>query len=78
MQHVDKEGNPKILEKCNFPLTGKAVIDMIITDLAVFHVDRRGGTGLTLLEHAANITVEELRKKTGAPFKVSENLRVMP
>lgn len=50
---------------------------MIITELAVFHVDRHGGTGLTLLEHAANTTVEELRKKTGAPFKVSPDLRIM-
>jgi 3-oxoacid CoA-transferase subunit B len=58
-------------------LTGKGVIDMIITELAVFHVDRHGGTGLTLLEHAANTTVEELRRKTGAPFKVSPDLRVM-
>ena len=77
MQHTDKKGTPKILKHCNLPLTGKGVIDMIITELAVFHVDRHGGTGLTLLEHAANTTVEELRRKTGAPFKVSPDLRVM-
>lgn len=77
MQHTDKAGNPKILEKCRLPLTGKGVIDMIITELAVFHVDRRGGGGLTLLEHAAHVTVEDIRKKTGASFRVSENLRVM-
>jgi acyl CoA:acetate/3-ketoacid CoA transferase beta subunit len=75
---MDKQGNPKVLDKCHLPLTGKGVVDMIITDLAVFQVERRGESGLTLLEHAPNITVEELRAKTGASFRVSENLRVMP
>jgi len=78
LQHMDKQGNPKVLDKCHLPLTGKGVVDMIITDLAVFQVDRRGESGLTLLEHAPNITVEELRVKTGASFRVSENLRLMP
>lgn len=75
MTHTDKNGKPKILEKCKLPLTGKGVIDMIITELAVFHVDRQGQNGLTLLEIAKGLTVEELQKKTGPKFKVSENLK---
>eukprot|EP00349_Pseudokeronopsis_sp_Brazil_P003353 CAMPEP_0202963926 /NCGR_PEP_ID=MMETSP1396-20130829/7987_1 /ASSEMBLY_ACC=CAM_ASM_000872 /TAXON_ID= /ORGANISM="Pseudokeronopsis sp., Strain Brazil" /LENGTH=503 /DNA_ID=CAMNT_0049685601 /DNA_START=83 /DNA_END=1594 /DNA_ORIENTATION=+ len=78
LQHTDKFGNPKVLEKCSLPLTGKGVVDMIITELAVFQVDRHGNHGMTLLEHAAGITIEELRAKTGAPFAISENLRIMP
>lgn len=77
MQHTDKKGNPKILEKCKLPLTGKGVVDMIITELAVFQVDRRGGNGLTLLEHAEGVSVEDIRAKTGASFAVSDNLQVM-
>lgn len=77
MQHTDKKGNPKILEKCKLPLTGKGVIDMIITELAVFQVDGRGGNGLTLFEHAEGVSVEEIRAKTGARFAVSDNLQVM-
>lgn len=73
--HVDPEGKPKILPQCTFPLTGKGVVDMIITELAVFHVDRHHGGGLTLLEHAPGVTVEEIRAKTAAPFTVSPNLK---
>lgn len=48
---------------------------MIITELAVFEVDF--ANGLTLIEHADGVTVDEIKAKTGAPFKVSENLKVM-
>ncbi|WPH00326.1 Hypothetical protein R9X50_00315100 [Acrodontium crateriforme] len=75
MEHTDKKGNPKILKNCQFPLTGKACVSTIITELAVFDVDFT--TGLTLIEHAEGVTVDEIKAKTEAPFKVSENLRVM-
>ncbi|KAF2730221.1 hypothetical protein EJ04DRAFT_567960 [Polyplosphaeria fusca] len=75
MEHTDKKGNPKILNKCTFPLTGQKCVSTIITDLAVFDVDRING--LTLLEHAKGVTVEEIKAKTEAPFSVSENLKEM-
>jgi 3-oxoacid CoA-transferase len=77
MQHTDKKGNPKILPKCKLPLTGKSVIDLIITDLAVFEVDRKGGNGLTLLEYHESTSIEEVQKKTGVSFKISPNVKVM-
>ncbi|SMQ51874.1 unnamed protein product [Zymoseptoria tritici ST99CH_3D1] len=75
MEHTDKKGGAKILNQCQFPLTGKACVSLIITELAVFEVDFT--SGLTLIEHAEGVTVDEIKSKTEAPFKVSENLRVM-
>ena len=69
MEHTAKDGEKKILKRCNLPLTGTAVVDMIITDLAVFSVDKAGGTGLTLIELAPGVTVEEVREKTEPDFK---------
>ncbi|HKY81347.1 MAG TPA: 3-oxoacid CoA-transferase subunit B [Sphingobium sp.] len=70
MDHVSKNGSPKILPDCTLPLTGKAVVDLIITDLGVIAVDRKAG-GLTLAEMAPGVTVEEIVAKTGAPLNVS-------
>ncbi|EUC31229.1 hypothetical protein COCCADRAFT_101797 [Bipolaris zeicola 26-R-13] len=75
MEHVDKKGNPKILKQCTFPLTGQKCVSTIITDLAVFECDRV--EGLTLIEHAKGVTVDEIRSKTEAPFRVSEGLKEM-
>ncbi|WP_207461457.1 CoA transferase subunit B [Azospirillum sp. SYSU D00513] len=69
MEHTAKDGEKKILKRCNLPLTGTAVVDMIITDLAVFSIDKAGGTGLTLVELAPGVTVEEVRGKTEPDFK---------
>ena len=74
MEHCAKTGAHKILKSCNLPLTGKGVVDLIITELAVFSV---ADDGLTLIEHAEGITVDEIRSKTGADFKVSPNLQLM-
>lgn len=75
MEHTDKKGNPKILKQCTFPLTGQKCVSTIITELAVFDVSPI--EGLTLKEHAKDITVDEIRAKTEAPFKVAEDLKEM-
>jgi 3-oxoacid CoA-transferase subunit B len=67
MEHANKSGQPKIVRQCTLPLTGRRCVDMIITDLAVFQVDRTRG-GLTLTETAPQLSLEEIREKTGASF----------
>ncbi len=69
MEHEAK-GESKLLKQCNLPLTGSSVVDMIITDLAVFEVDKKGGTGLTLIELAEGVTEAEVKGKTEAAYKV--------
>jgi len=75
MEHTSKKGGFKILPQCEFPLTGKACVSRIITDLCVFDVDWK--TGLTLTEIADGVTVDEVKQKTGAPFKVADDLKPM-
>ncbi|MET3473559.1 3-oxoacid CoA-transferase subunit B [Novosphingobium sp. 1529] len=70
MDHVAKDGSPKILPACTLPLTGKAVVDLIITDLAVLAVDRGKG-GLNLIECAPGVTEAEVLAKTAAPLALS-------
>ncbi len=67
MEHTEKSGAPKLLKACTLPLTGVGVVDLVITDLAVFAVDKVKG-GLTLLETAPGITADEVRSKTEAKF----------
>src|SRR5918995_1509608 len=69
MEHASKDGEPKILKKCTLPLTGTGVVDLIITDMGVFQVDEHGG-GLTLIEIAPGIAVDDIKAKTEADFKV--------
>lgn len=75
MEHCSKDGQSKVLEACDLPLTGKAVVDVIITDLAVFQVTR--GVGMTLLEVAPGVTAAEVRLKTAAAYLVSPHLKTM-
>ena len=67
MEHANKAGQSKILKKCTLPLTGSACIDMIVTDMAVFAVDRKKG-GLTLIELAPGISADEVKAKTEAAY----------
>ena len=69
MEHVNNAGEHKLVERCTLPLTGIAAVDLVITNLAVFACDRHGGTGLTLLELAPNVTLDEVTAKTGATFE---------
>jgi 3-oxoacid CoA-transferase subunit B/3-oxoadipate CoA-transferase beta subunit len=70
MDHVEKSGAPKFLPRCALPLTGAGVVDLLITDLAVFEIDRKGG-GARLTELASGVTLEEVQAKTTAAFEVS-------
>ncbi len=67
MEHSAKDG-PKLLKRCTLPLTGSHVVDLVITDLGVFEIDKHGGTGMRLVERAPGVTVDEIRAKTEASF----------
>ncbi|NML11981.1 3-oxoacid CoA-transferase subunit B [Sphingobium sp. AR-3-1] len=70
MDHMSRNGDPKILPECSLPLTGKRCVDLIITDLAVIAVDRKGG-GLTLIETAPSVAIEDVVARTGALLDLS-------
>lgn len=67
MEHTTKEGEPKILKECQLPLTGQRVVNRIITDLGVIDITPQG---LQLIELAPDVTLEEIRQKTGASILV--------
>ncbi|KAB2343712.1 CoA transferase subunit B [Actinomadura rudentiformis] len=74
MEHTTKNGAPKILRECTLPLTGRAVVDRIITDLAVIDVT---GEGLVLRELAPDVTAQEVARATEAPLLIHDRPRTM-
>jgi 3-oxoacid CoA-transferase len=75
-EHVAKDGSSKIVQECKLPLTGAKCVSTIITDLCVFEVNRKHGT-LMLTETAPGVSVEDVRAKTDAKFKVAPDVKEM-
>jgi 3-oxoacid CoA-transferase subunit B len=69
MEHSAKN-EPKLLHRCTLPLTGAHVVDLVITDLGVFSIDRNG-SGMTLLELAPGVSLDEIASKTEASYRVN-------
>jgi 3-oxoacid CoA-transferase subunit B len=74
MEHVNKHGEPKILQQCSLPLTGKNVVHRIITDRAVLDVTAEG---LQLVEMAEGYTAEEIQACTQPRLLISPNLKTI-
>ncbi len=74
MEHVSRRGDPKIVEACSLPLTGRGVVDVIITDLALITVE---SGGLLLRELAPGVSEREVREKTAAPLRRAPDAREM-
>jgi 3-oxoacid CoA-transferase subunit B len=70
MEHTEKSGAAKLVKTCSLPLTGAGVVDMVVTDLGVFQVNR-GKTPVALIALAPGVTLDEVVAKTEAPFEVA-------
>lgn len=68
MEHVAKDGTPKLLKQCSFPLTGIACVDRVITDLGIMDIDK---DGMRLIKIADGVTLDEIKAKTEAEFSVN-------
>src|SRR5204862_6554550 len=73
MEHSAKN-EAKLLQTCTLPLTGAAVVDMVITDLGVFTIDKKGSGGMMLVELAPGVTLDEIKSKTQARYKIANTL----
>lgn len=73
MEHVNKYGESKIKKACTLPLTGKAVVHRLITELAVFDYTEKG---MVLIETASGVSIDEIREKTEAEFIVRQNTKM--
>ncbi len=73
MEHTAK-GKPKLLQSCTLPLTGARVVDLVITDLGVFEIDKIGSGGMTLVEVADGVTLDQIAENTEAAYSVAQGL----
>jgi 3-oxoacid CoA-transferase subunit B len=73
MEHTAK-GEPKLLHRCNLPLTGAGVVDTVVTELGVFAIDRKGAAGMELIEIAPGVSLDEIKTQTEASFRVRPGL----
>jgi 3-oxoacid CoA-transferase subunit B len=73
MEHSAKD-EPKLLKRCTLPLTGAGVVDMVVTDLGVFSIDKKGGGGMTLLELAPGVSIGDIKLKTGADYRLGPGI----
>ena len=73
MEHTAK-GKPELLKRCTLPLTGTHVVDLLITDLGVFEIDKKGGGGMTLVELGDGATLEQIAESTEAAYRVAAGL----
>lgn len=69
MEHTAKGDEHKLLQRCTLPLTGAGVVDIVITELGVFKVQRKWGGAFSAVELAPGVTLEEIQAKTGAPVE---------
>jgi len=73
MEHTAK-GKPKLLRSCTLPLTGTRVVDLVITDLGVFEIGKKGAGGMTLVELADGTTPEQIAESTEAAYSIAPGL----
>lgn len=74
MQHTDKAGNSKLLPSCTLPITGLGCVKKIVTDLGVFNV---GEGGFECIEHAPDVTLDEIRAKTAGKLRMADDVKPM-
>ncbi|MFH1989939.1 3-oxoacid CoA-transferase subunit B [Ferribacterium limneticum] len=74
MEHTTKDGESRLMQHCALPLTAKARVSMVVTELGVFGISHGE---FILLEHAPNVTVDEIKAKTSAPLLVADGLKPM-
>jgi len=77
MEHLAKGGKHKLKERCALPLTGKRVVDLVITEMGVFEFTKTGEEGCTLKEIAPGVTLDQVKEATGFTFKVADPLPTM-
>ena len=74
MQHTDKAGNSKLLPACTLPITGLGCVKKVVTDLGVFNIS---ANGFECIEHAPDVSFDEIRAKTAGKLTVSTNVKPM-
>jgi len=74
MQHTDKAGNSKLLPACTLPITGLGCVKKVVTDLGVFNIT---AAGFECIEHASDVSLDEIRAKTAGKLTISENVQPM-